>query len=175
MNEAAFKRICRLFEENSVEYRILDHPVCRTSAESAAARAAAGAPEAIGAKAILMHMTFDGGNNEFNVVVLPGTSRLDSKALKKEVANLKRFRFASPEEMLSLCGVTPGCMPPFAAPIFPDVPRLFIDRSLLDYDSVGFNAANLERSIVVRTKDYLIAAAPSALLRFTNETPQLQK
>lgn len=90
---------------------------------------------------------------------------MDSKSLKAQVPRLKRFRFASAEEMLSLCGVTPGCMPPFAAPIFPGL-RLFVDRSLMDYEWVGFNAADLERSIVVRSQDYLLAALPAALLSF---------
>lgn len=166
MNEEAFKGICELFEGHRVEYRVLNHPVCRTSAESAAARAAAGAPEAIGAKAILVNMTFGDGHTEFDVLVLPGTSRVDSKSLKAQVPQLKRFRFASAEEMLSLCGVTPGCMPPFAAPVFPDVPRLFVDRSLMDYEWVGFNAADLERSIVVRSQDYLLAASPAGLVSF---------
>jgi Ala-tRNA(Pro) deacylase len=168
MNEAAFKSICKLFEEHSVEYKVIDHPACRTSLESAAARAAAGAPAAIGAKAILVNMTFDQGRTEFGVLVLPGNMRIDSKAVKSAIQQLKRFRFASAEEMLLLCGVIPGCMPPFAAPIFPEVPALFIDNSLLSYEWLGFNAASLERSIVVRSQDYLRVARHTNILSFSS-------
>ena len=166
MNDVAFRVICKLFEEQGVEYQLLTHAACRTSAESAVARASAGAPEAIGAKAILVNMIFEKALVEFNVLVLPGTSRVDSRSLKSMVPQLKRFRFATADEMLSLCGVTPGCMPPFARPIFPDLPRLFIDRALLDHEWVGFNAANLERSIVVRSKDYVRVACPAMLFSF---------
>jgi Ala-tRNA(Pro) deacylase len=135
------------------------------------ARARAGAPEAIGAKAILASMLYADGSTEFATLVLPGVARLNSKALKEQVAQLRRFRFATPKEMLSICGVVPGCMPPFGGTVFPDVTRLYIDLSLLDYEWVGFNAADLERSIIVRSRDYVLASSPTAVLGFaTTET-----
>jgi Ala-tRNA(Pro) deacylase len=168
MNQEAFEHICQLFEEKQITYMVLDHPECRTSAESAAARAEAGAPGAIGAKALLCKMEYGNGNIEFNVLVIPGTARLNSRALKTHFADLKRFRFATPEEMLQLCNVVPGCMPPFAKTIFSNTERLFVDESLLNFKLIGFNAASLERSIVIQCQDYLRAAMPSAILQFAS-------
>jgi len=175
MNQKAFDDICRLFDERKIEYRVLHHPPCHTSAESAAARARAGAPEAVGAKAILMKCDLKDGK-EFITCVLPGPSRLDSQALKESLPDIRRMRFATPEEMRSACGVAPGCMPPFAAPIFPQISRLFIDHSLLDHEWLGFNAAQHECSIVLRAEDYARVAEPTAILHFALATsPVIEK
>jgi Ala-tRNA(Pro) deacylase len=165
MNTEAFIRIRELFDSHQVDYHVLDHSPCRTSAESAAARAAAGFPEAVGAKALMVKMT-KGQQADFDVLVLPGPSKLDSQALKDQFPELRRFRFATPEEMFDRCRVIPGCMPPFASSVFPQLGNLYVDELLLKYEWVGFNAASLERSIVVRCQDYIRVASPSAILRF---------
>jgi prolyl-tRNA editing enzyme YbaK/EbsC (Cys-tRNA(Pro) deacylase) len=160
MNNSAFQNICQLLDTNQVSYRVLDHPPCRTSEESALARSRAGAPEAIGAKALLCKLEVI-PHDEFCVVVLPGPARLDAQALKGLLA-VKRFRFATPEEMQAVCGVLPGCLPPFGPPVFPQIAQFVIDPSLFDYEYLGFNAANFERSIVLRSMDYLRAVKPFA-------------
>lgn len=165
MNTQALFQIVQLLEDNHIEYSLLSHPPCHTSAESAAARTEAGYPEAVGAKALLCKMERASGV-EFNVIVLPGTFRLDSSALKVSIPNLRKFRFATPEEMFNLCRVVPGCMPPFAKNIFPELGHLFIDESLASFEWVGFNVASLEKSIIVRSLDYLRVAAPTSILRF---------
>lgn len=170
MNKEAFERICKIFEARQIEYKLLKHPACRTSAESAEARAKAGVPDAIGAKALLCKMEFSNHPTEFNLLVLPGPARLNSNALKSQLPGLKRFRFATSEEMFSLCGVLPGYMPPFASNVFSELSHLYVDAMLCDYEYVGFNAASLEHSMVVRCVDYLHAASPSALLHFTLKT-----
>jgi Ala-tRNA(Pro) deacylase len=147
---------------------VIEHEVCRTSAESAAARARAGFPQAIGAKALLTKMTFSDGTSEFNVLVLPGPSRLNSQALKARVPALKKFRFATSEEMLGLCGVTPGEMPPFAGAVFSGTSRLFVEEGISGVEFVGFNAADLERSVVVRAQDYVRVADPTAIFKFAD-------
>jgi Ala-tRNA(Pro) deacylase len=167
MNTEAFTRICELFDAHNIVYHVLDHPPCHTSAESAAARAKAGFPETIGAKALMVKMERQQGT-EFNVLVLPGPSRLDSQALKGHFNDLKKFRFATPEEMLDRCRVVPGCMPPFANNVFPELNNLFVDKSLLKHQWLGFNAAALERSIVVRCQDYVRVAEPNAIINFAS-------
>lgn len=172
----SFVRICRLLDACRSDYRVLSHSPCRTSAESAIARAEAGFPEAIGAKALLVKLNGPGNqtlelaarrpNIWFDVFVLPGPSRLDSQAIKTLFTDIKKFRFATPEEMFERCGVVPGCMPPFAHNVFPQLNRLFVDESLARYEWVGFNAGSLERSIVVRSRDYFRAADPAGTLNF---------
>lgn len=168
MNRDAFLIICRAFEAAGVEYNLIEHEACRTSAESAAARARAGFPQAVGAKALLTKMTFDDGKSEFNVLVLPGPSRLSSQGLKAQVPDLKKFRFATSEELFELCGVAPGEMPPFASAVFRGTSRLFVDKSIRDVKFVGFNAADLQRSIIVSAQEYLRVANPTAILQFAD-------
>lgn len=165
MNADAFARIRAVLEINNIQFHLLEHPACRTSQESAQARKQAGFPDAIGAKALVVKMTFDGWA-EHNVLVLPGPFRISSQMLKNNLPSLKKFRFASTEELSGLCGVVPGAMPPFGSNIFPGIARLFVDISLIKFDTVGFNAADLERSIVLSSKDYLEVARPDQVMRF---------
>lgn len=160
MNTKAQEQILALLDSHGAEYRLLRHEPCRTSAESARTRAAAGAPDAIGGKALLA--VIEGGlqgeeTKSYILIVLPGTMKLDSKAIRVQYPELKRFRFATPEEMQFTCGVSPGEMPPFGRSIFPSISRMLLDESLLSYEWVGFNAAEFTTSIVVKTADYLRA------------------
>ena len=54
--------------------QMLNHEPSRTSAESASARASAGAPDAVGAKALIVT-----AKDGFVMFVLPGMRRLDSR------------------------------------------------------------------------------------------------
>jgi Ala-tRNA(Pro) deacylase len=175
MNEEAFQRIREILDAVDIRYEVFRHPVCRTSLESAAARAKAGFPEAIGAKALLCKMDFIGQPVEFNSFVLPGPSRIDSIALKSRLQGLKRFRFATPDEMFEQCRISPGYLPPFGKNVFSGVSRLYVDAKLLAYEYLGFNAASLEISIVLRSEDYFRVASPTAILPFATESENVKK
>ncbi len=155
MNEAAFTKICQLFDGLSIPYQTCTHEVCRTSEESARVRKLAGMPEAIGAKALLCKVDWRGGASEFITFVLPGTHSLDKTKLKTHIPELKQFRFATAEELMELAGVVPGCMPPFGNQIFPDISKLFVSSQLQDFERVAFNAAKLDTSIALLTIDYI--------------------
>ncbi len=170
MNQQAFDKICKTFAQSGIEFNLLSHPPCRTSAESAETRAKAGFPGAVGAKALVIKMTFTGGYDEFNVLVLPGTDKVSSKKLKQLFPNLKKFRFATSEELFELCQVPPGAMPPFGKKIFPLISKLFVDKTIEHVETVGFNAGFLEKSIVLKSKDYLIVAEYDDVLNFVEET-----
>ena len=160
-------RICSLLDSNSVEYKLISHPETLTSEDSFKARAEAGAGYVTGAKAILMKISPKQGESEFNLFVLPGNRKIDSKALKSNL-KVKSLRFASREEMAEKTGgLVPGSMPPFARPIFTELTHLFVDTSLLDTETIGFNAASLTQSIVVPCKDYLTVANPTDIFPFS--------
>lgn len=167
MNHKAFESLCEILDDAGVRYHLLAHPACRTSAESAQARALAGFPSTVGAKALLLKAEFDRGS-EYCVTVIPGPGHLDSRSLKRHIPGLKKFRFATPEEMLNTCGVVPGAMPPFGGTVFPQISHLFIDDALRAVPFVGFNAAQLERSIVMRGEDYVRAAQPTEVFKLSD-------
>lgn len=169
MNEAAFNKICELFDGLSIPYQTCVHEVCRTSEESAKVRKAAGLPDAIGAKALLCKVDWRGSATAtFVTFVLPGTHTLDKAKLKQNLPELKQFRFATAEELLALAGVVPGCMPPFGRPIFPDVNSLFVSSQIQKYERVAFNAAKLDTSIVLLTADYMRAATTDRIFDFSS-------
>jgi prolyl-tRNA editing enzyme YbaK/EbsC (Cys-tRNA(Pro) deacylase) len=159
------------------DLRTYEHPECRTSEESARARAAAGAGWVIGAKAILMKVDLRGAEPPyaFALFVLPGNHKIDSRqlksALKQFLPEARAFRFATADEMAEHArGMRPGTMPPFGRPVFPEVAPVFVAAALTEHAELGFNAARLDRSIVMRTSDYLACVEHAGVLAFT--TPQ---
>ncbi len=163
MNKAAYDAIQAALDESEVRYASFSHEPCKTSEESEAARASAGYPNVVGAKALLTKLYF-GDREAFATIVLPGHHVLDKERLIAEVPGLKKIRFATPEEMGVLAGVVPGCMPPFATPIFPDIPLLIVAKSLQDQKTIGFNIAYLDRSVVLDALDYLSVVTPSFVI-----------
>lgn len=145
--------------------KLYTHPACKTSAESREARHAASGMYVAGAKAILMKLERKEYPDAYAVIVLPGTHKLDSAALKaelkKRVPGMHRMRFATPEEMAEAArGMQPGKMPPVGRPIFPDIAYTFYDAALLDEEYVGFNAAHFEHSFIIKAAD-LAALVPN--------------
>lgn len=156
MSEQQHEALRRLLDESGAPHRIIAHPDCRTSVESAAARAAAGAVDAIGAKALVVKP-----KQGFVVLVLPGMARLDSLKVR---ALIGKFRFARADEVHAATGgLEIGTIPPFGAPLFPDVARLIVDPGIAHAATVGFNAACLTQSIIMTGGDYLHAAKPHLL------------
>lgn len=167
MNGTVFDRIRQLLDTSETHYKVLLHAPCHTSAESAVVRASAGFQNVVGAKALLMRITLKNGESKFVVAVLPGRSRLDSSALKKELPELKRHRFASIEELAEVCEVSSGALPPFGQTIFPRIADLLVDESLTTVDTIAFNAGSLEKSIVMTSEDYIRVARPDAIVRIS--------
>jgi Ala-tRNA(Pro) deacylase len=167
MNEPAFQNIKNLFNAKHIAYNVVTHPECRTSEESAKVRSDAGFPDAIGAKALLCKASFRTTGDEFVVFVLPGIHVLDKAKLKLELPDLKQFRFATPEELLELAGVVPGCMPPFGKQIFDRIKRMYISSNIRNFERVAFNAAKLDTSIILKTEDYFNAIEPDGEFDFS--------
>ena len=135
---------------SGAKYRSLAHSVCRTCEESAAARAAEGEPGAIGAKALVVKLLSDAS---FALLVMPGTKRLNNKAARM---TLGPFRFANQEELQEVTqGLVPGSVPPFGWPYLAGINAVYLDSDILLTQKIGFNAAALDRSVVMATEEYL--------------------
>jgi Ala-tRNA(Pro) deacylase len=156
------------------DLRIYEHGESRTSEESFRARAAAGAGWVVGARAILMKVDLRGAEtpHAFALFVLPGNHRIDSRQLKTALEEFlpgaRAFRFATAGEMAAHArGMQPGTMPPFGRPVFPEIGPVFVASALTDHGELGFNAARLGRSIVMRTSDYLACARHDGVFAFS--------
>jgi prolyl-tRNA editing enzyme YbaK/EbsC (Cys-tRNA(Pro) deacylase) len=168
MNINALQKIEELFKQKGVEYKLFSHDICRTSEESAKVRAAAGFPDAVGAKALLCKVDFKGGlPSEFVTFVLPGIHIMDKSKLKFHLPEIKFFRFCTAEELMNLAGVVSGCMPPFGKQVFEGISRLYISSELKKFPRVAFNAAHLNQSIILKSEDYFKTVEPNDVFEFS--------
>lgn len=143
-------RILALLDTESIAYRKLDHAPTRTSEESAAVR---GEPLEVGAKAILLKT-----DDTFRLFILPADKQLDSAAIKRQL-NVKKTRFATPEELLELTTLVPGSVPPFGEPILPFA--LYADTLIGTRENkVAFNAGSLTTSIIMTATEWERLANP---------------
>jgi Ala-tRNA(Pro) deacylase len=142
-------RIREWLAGESVLFREVHHSPTRTSEESAAAR---GEELRVGGKALLIKV-----DETFRLFVLSANRKLDSAAVKRYFG-AKKTRFATPEELLALTGLTPGSVPPFGGPIlqFP----LYADPSVFENARIAFNAGSVSDSIVIPVEDYRRLARP---------------
>ena len=88
--------------------------------------------------------------------VVPGDARVDLNAVKALMKGTY-VAFASPEIAERLGGSVAGTVLPFA---FSPELELIVDPSLLENDEIYFNAARLDRSMALRTRDYVALAKP---------------
>ena len=149
-------------QRDGIEYRELHHEPTRTSEDAARVR---GEDLGNGGKALLIKV-----DQDFALFVLPADRRVDSKAIRKELA-ARKTRFASREELMDLTaaehrdGLVPGSVPPFGEPILPF--PLYVDLAIRDNQRIAFNAGSLTDSIIIRVEDYLSIAQPRRMFTFS--------
>ena len=99
------------------------------------------------------------------VAILPSDMKADLEALAQALGGV-RTSLASPDETAELTDCVFGSVPPFS---FHEKLLLVADPSLFErYDELAFNAGLLERSIVLKTKDYERIVSPK-LVKFASE------
>ena len=146
--KSVFERIIELLEKNKVQHQVKEHPPTYTSEESAWHR---GEPLKIGAKAMILKT-----DRELVMAVLPADRKIDSSAIKK-MFNSKNLRLATLEELKKLTGLVPGSVPPFGS--WFDL-LMIVDNAFLEEEYMAFNAGSLEKSIKMKTQDYIAMVAP---------------
>ena len=134
-------------DDLKIKYKYLEHEPTPTSEDSARVRQE---PIEIGGKSLVLKI-----GSTFKLIVLSGAHKIDSSKLKN-VFKVKKFRFASKEELLELTGLTPGSVPPFGEPILPLT--LYVDNFILKNTRIAFNAGSVRHSIILNIKDYMNAA-----------------
>jgi Ala-tRNA(Pro) deacylase len=88
--------------------------------------------------------------------VVPGDARVDLGAVRSLIGGTY-ISFASSEIAERLAGSVAGTILPFA---FNPELELVVDPALLENDELFFNAARLDRSMALRTSDYVALAKP---------------
>jgi len=148
-----YTRLIALLDEHAAQYRLIDHPPeGRTELVSPMRGNALGQA----AKCIVMMVKLGKKTTKYVLGVIPGNARVDLTAVKA-LLNATYISFASPDIAERLAGSVTGTVLPFA---FSPELELIVDPSLLENDELYFNAARLDRSVVLKTRDYLAVAKP---------------
>jgi Ala-tRNA(Pro) deacylase len=136
-------RLVALLRAEGVDFALTHHDAVTTSAEAAAVR---GAELRSGAKAMLVK-----GKTGFVLAVLAADRKVDWKRLAPLVGG-KGARFANDEELAEATGLGKGAVPPLGI-LFGL--RTIYDTSLLDVETVNFNAGTHTDSIAMLRADLI--------------------
>jgi Ala-tRNA(Pro) deacylase len=139
--DAIHAKLVALLRAEGVEFQLTHHDPVTTSAEAAAMR---GTELRSGAKAMLVK-----ARAGFVLAVLAADRRVDWKLLAPLVGG-KGARFATDEELHEATGLSKGAVPPFGL-LFGL--RTLYDRSLLEAETVNFNAGTHTDSVSMRCDD----------------------
>src|SRR3954466_4460807 len=152
MNET-YDRLIALLETSKASYRLIDHaPEGQTDKVSALR----GHSVEAAAKCIVLIVKIGKKTSRFVLAVVPGNARVDTGKVKA-LFNGTYAGFASADVAERLAGSVAGTVLPFA--FHPDL-MLIADPSITTHDELFFNAARLDRSMALRTSDYLALAKP---------------
>jgi len=148
-----YTRLLTLLDQHGIAYRLIDHaPEGRTEHVSALR----GNTLTQAAKCIILLVKVGKKVTKYVLAVVPGDARVDFPAVKA-LMQATYVAFASAEVAERLAGSVTGTILPFS---FTPELEVIVDPSLLENEEIYFNAARLDRSMVLKTHDYLTVAQP---------------
>lgn len=151
--EDTYTRLLALLDQQGIPYRLIDHaPEGRT--ELVSAMRGNTLPQA--AKCIMLMVKLGKKVTRYILAVVPGDARVDLQAVKALLQG-SYVAFASSEIAERLAGSVTGTILPFS--FNPEV-DVVVDPSLLENEEIYFNAARLDRSMALKTRDYVMVAKP---------------
>jgi len=137
-----------------LSYRLIDHvPEGHTDKVSALR----GHPVEAAAKCIVLIVKIGKKTSRFVLAVIPGDARVDTGKIKSLFFGATYARFAAMDVAERLAGSVAGTVLPFT---FHPKLMLIADPSITHHQELFFNAARLDRSVALRTSDYLAMAKP---------------
>ena len=150
---ATYTRLIELLDQHAASYRLIDHaPEGRTEVVSPMR----GNALSQAAKCIVLMVKIGKKVTRYLLAVVPGDKRVDLQAVKA-LMGATYVAFASQDIAERLAGSVAGTVLPFS---FSPELELVVDPSLLENDEIYFNAARLDRSMALKTSDYVALAKP---------------
>jgi Ala-tRNA(Pro) deacylase len=145
-----FESVKEFLNRNGISYQVSEHEAVFTSEEAARVRKV---ELRTGLKALVLK------TKEGNFVegLIAADRRIDLKKLARIIGTIK-LTLASPEEVLSEAGCEIGSVHPFGN--LNDLPT-YIDVSVLENETVNFNAGLHTISIQMKTDDLIKAIRPA--------------
>ncbi len=148
-----YSRLIVYLDENHVPYRLIDHePEGRTEIVSAMR----GNQVTQAAKCIILMIKIGKKVTRYVLAIVPGNARVDMNAVKALLGGTYAS-FASKDIAERLAGSVAGTVLPFS---FSPELEVIVDPSLLENDDIYFNAARLDRSMVLKASDYVNLVKP---------------
>lgn len=148
----AYDRLIAMLDDHSADYRLIDHPPeGRTDLVSTMR----GHPAREAAKCIILLVKTD-KKSKFVLAVIPGDARVDLGAVQRLMGG-RSVHFAQQSVAETLSGCVAGTILPFASD---ERLNLLVDEGVASSPTMFFNAGRLDRSIALRTEDYLCIAKP---------------
>jgi Ala-tRNA(Pro) deacylase len=149
----AYERLIALLDAEKATYRLIDHP---PEGRTEVVSPMRGNQLAQAAKCIVLMVKIGKKTTRYVLGVVPGDARVDLNAVKALLGGTY-VSFASTDIAERLAGSAAGTILPFA---FDPELALIVDPRLLENEEIYFNAARLDRSMALRTADYVRVAAP---------------
>ena len=151
--ENTYTHLIALLDRHGAQYRLIDHaPEGRTELVSPMR----GNALSQAAKCIVLMVKIGKKVTRYVLAVVPGDAKVDLSAVKALMQGTY-VAFASSDIAERLAGSVAGTILPFS---FNQELELIVDPSLLEHDEIYFNAARLDRSMVLKTSDYEAVARP---------------
>lgn len=151
--EDTYTQLITFLDQHGAQYRLIDHP---PEGRTEIVSPMRGNALSQAAKCILLMVKIGKKVTKYVLAVIPGDARLDLNAVKA-LKGGTYISFASSDIAERLAGSVAGTILPFA---FNPELELIVDPTLLNNDELYFNAARLDRSMVLKTRDYLALAQP---------------
>jgi Ala-tRNA(Pro) deacylase len=153
MREDTYSQLIAFLDQHQAGYRLIDHaPEGRTEIVSPMR----GNTLSQAAKCIILMVKIGKKVTKYVLTVVPGDARVDLNAVKALIGGTY-VAFASPDIAERLGGSVAGTILPFS---FSPELELIVDPSLLENDEIYFNAARLDRSMALKTSDYIALSRP---------------
>src|SRR5215470_13897209 len=146
-SEDTYNRLITFLDEHGGHYRLIDHaPEGRTEVVSPLR----GNELSQAAKCIVLMVKIGKKVTKYVLAVIPGDTRVDLTAVKA-LLHGTYVAFADAAVAEKLAGSVTGTILPFS---FNPQLELVVDPSLLENEELYFNAARLDRSMVLKARDY---------------------
>lgn len=163
-----YDTLISLLDEHKAKYRLIDHePEGRTEIVSPMR----GNKLSQAAKCMVLAIHMGKKEKKYVLGVIPGDKRIDFDAVKS-LLQASYVSFAPSEITEELAGSVVGTILPFS---FNEKLELIVDPTLLESDELFFNAARLDRSMALNSKDYVAIVHPRLESIAQHEGVQKQK
>jgi Ala-tRNA(Pro) deacylase len=149
-----YDKLIALLDTNNAQYRLIDHEAEGQTDKVSALR---GHAVEAAAKCIVLIVKIGKKTSRFILAVVPGNARIDTGRIKALFGGATYAGFAAPDVAERLAGSVAGTVLPFA--FHPEL-ILIADPNIQRHEELFFNAARLDRSMALRTSDYLALAKP---------------